>query len=155
MAGEIEDLENTLGYDPLPARQVGRPRKRSRGRQKKLVCKQGHPFDENNTIYKSNGKRQCRACKNAYQRKWKIRNPTYHTKYNIKYNAEKAKKEVRLRFRWDGEEGRVVGMDLLKLKETDWIIAADFLKDVIRLAQNCYDEVLKAKYTDKGQANGG
>lgn len=155
MAGEIEDLENTLGYDPLPARQVGRPRKRSRGRQKKLVCKQGHPFDENNTIYKSNGKRQCRACKNAYQRKWKIRNPTYHTKYNIKYNAEKAKKEVRLRFRWDGEEGRVVGMDLLKLKETDWIIAADFLKDMIRLAQNCYDEVLKAKYTDKGQANGG
>ena len=155
MAGEIEDLENTLGYDPLPARQVGRPRKRSRGRQKKLVCKQGHPFDENNTIHRSNGKRQCKACKNAYQRKWKIRNPTYHTKYNIKYNAEKAKKEVRLRFRWNGEEGRVVGSDFVRLLDTDWIIAADFLKDVIFMAEGYYKEVLRTKHTNKGADHGG
>ena len=83
-------------------------------------------------------------------RQWYVKN----TDYNAERYAEKAG-GVRLRFRWDGEEGRVVGMDLRKLKETDWVIAADFLKDVIRLAQSCYDDVLKAKYTDKGASYGG
>lgn len=150
MAGEIEDLENTLGYDPLPKRRSGRPR----GRQKKLVCKRGHPFEGDNIIYTSSGTRNCRACKNAHQRKWKAKNPAYHAKYNAKYYAEKVE-GIKLRFRWDGEDGQVVGRDLLKLKETDWVIAADFLKDVIHLAQNCYDDVLKAKYTDKGEDHGG
>lgn len=148
MAGEIEDLENTLGYDPLPKRRSGK--REHRVRPKKLVCKNGHPLTGDNLIYKSSGGRNCKTCQRASQRKWYAKN----LGYNAKYNAEKVE-ETKLRFRWDGEEGRVVGMDLLKLKETDWIIAADFLKDVIRLAQNCYDDVLKAKYTDKGQANGG
>ena len=154
MTSEIEDLENTLGYDPMPKRRVGRPRKMLRGRQKKLVCKQGHPFDENNTIHKSNGKRQCRACKNAYQRKWKARNPTYHTKYNEERYAEKAG-GVRLRFRWDGQYGRVVGSDFVRLMKTDWVIAADFLKDIISLAEDCYEKVMAAKHVDKGADHGG
>ena len=152
MAGEIEDLENTLGYDPLPKRRSGRRRGRQRGRPKKLVCKRGHPFEGDNIIYRSNGARNCRACKNAHQRKWKAKNPAYHAEYNAKYYAEKVG-GVKLRFRWDGEEGRVVGSDFVRLLDTDWIIAADFLKDVIRLAQSCYDDVLKAKHISKEQIN--
>jgi len=59
--------------------------------------------------------------------------------------------EIKLRFRWDGEEGRIIGDAFRKLLETDWIIAADFLNDIIHLAQDCYDEVLKAKHTNKGE----
>jgi hypothetical protein len=148
MAGEIEDLENTLGYDPLPKRRVGRLKQRVR--PKKLVCKQGHPLEGDNLIYKSNGARNCKTCQRASQRKWNAKNSDYITKYN----AERAG-ETKLRFRWDGEEGRVIGGDFDRLLETDWIIAADFLKDVIHLAQGYYDEVLKAKYTDKGADHGG
>ena len=148
MAGEIEDLENTLGYDPLPKRRSGK--REHRVRPKKLVCKNGHPLVGDNLIYKPSGARTCKTCQRASQRKWYVKN----TDYNAERYAEKAG-GVRLRFRWDGEEGRVVGMDLRKLKETDWVIAADFLKDAIRLAQSCYDDVLKAKYTDKGASYGG
>lgn len=142
MAGEIEDLETTLGYDPLPARRRGRPRK--------LVCKNGHPLTGDNIIHKSNGKRNCKACQKVSQQKWIAKNPDYNAK---QYAART--EDTRLRFRWDGEEGRVIGSDFARLLETDWIIAADFLKDVIRLAGDCYDEVLKAKYTEKGASYGG
>jgi hypothetical protein len=148
MAGEIADLENTLGYDPLPKRRVGGLKKQVR--PKKLVCKQGHPLEGDNIIYKSSGARNCKTCQRASQRKWNAKNSDYITNYN----AERAG-ETKLRFRWDGEEGRVIGDDFHKLLETDWIIAADFLKDVIRLAQDCYEDVLKAKYTDKGANHGG
>jgi hypothetical protein len=148
MAGEIEDLENTLGYDPLPKRRVGRLKKQVR--PKKLVCKHGHPFEGDNIIYKSSGARNCKTCQRASQRKWYAKNPNY----NANQYAAKTE-ETKLRFRWDGEEGRVVGEDFRKLLETDWLIAADFLKDVIQLAQGYYDEVLKAKYTDKGADHGG
>jgi hypothetical protein len=60
--------------------------------------------------------------------------------------------EIKLRFRWDGEEGRVVGSDFVKLLDTDWIIAADFLKDIIWLAEGYYKDVLKAKHTNKGES---
>jgi hypothetical protein len=62
--------------------------------------------------------------------------------------------EVKIRFRWNGEEGRIIGDDFRKLLETDWIIAADFLNDIIHLAQDCYDEVLKKKYAEKGANHG-
>jgi len=152
MAGEIEDLENTLGYDPLPAR-PGRPNKR--GRRKKLVCKQGHPFVEGNISYRANGTRFCTTCQKASRRAWLLKNPDYSAKHYAAKNGRVISDEIKLRFRWDGQDGRVVGMDVLKLKETDWVIAADFLKDVIHLAQNCYDDVLKAKHVDKGADHGG
>jgi len=62
--------------------------------------------------------------------------------------------EIKLRFRWDGEEGRIIGDDFRKLLETDWIIAADFLKDIIWLAEDCYEKVMKAKHTNKGANHG-
>lgn len=146
MTSEIEDLENTLGYDPVPKRRVGRPRVR----QKKSICKNGHPFVESNTIYKADGTRNCKICQRASQRKWYAKNADY----NAERYAEKAG-GVRLRFRWDGQDGQIVGPDVARLMKTDWVIAADFLKDVIRLAQNCYDDVLKAKHTNKGASYGG
>lgn len=152
MAGEIEDLENTLGYDPLPAR----PKRRKKcGRAKQLVCKRGHPFVEGNIAYRADGTRSCKTCQKATRREWVLKNPDYNAKHYLAKNGRVASDEIKLRFRWDGQDGRVVGMDVLKLKETDWVIAADFLKDVIRLAQNCYDDVLKAKHVDKGANHGG
>jgi hypothetical protein len=50
--------------------------------------------------------------------------------------------EVKLRFRWDGEEGRIVGMDAENLLGADWIVAADFLNDVVGLCNELYSEVL-------------
>ena len=150
MTSEIEDLENTLGYDPMPKRRVGRPRVR----QKKLVCKNGHPFVGDNLICRPNGKRVCKACDKVSKQKWRDKNPTYQAKYNAERYAEKAG-EVRLRFHWDGKEGRVVGPDLARLMKTDWIIAADFLKDVIFMAEGYYKEVLRAKHTNKGADHGG
>jgi hypothetical protein len=146
MAGEMEDLENTLGYDPLPKRRAGKPRGRP---PKKLVCKHGHPFEGDNVVHLSNGKRACRACKNSHGRKWKAKNPDYSRKYYVEKTIQ-ARGAVKLRFHWDDEEGRVAGLDVARLMKTDWVIAADFLQDVIRLAQSCYDDVLKAKHADKG-----
>lgn len=34
--------------------------------KRKTHCIQGHPFDENNTEYRENGRRQCKICKKAY-----------------------------------------------------------------------------------------
>jgi len=34
----------------------------------KTHCKNGHPFDEANTTYLKKGERQCRTCRNAYDR---------------------------------------------------------------------------------------
>jgi hypothetical protein len=143
MAGEIEDLENTLGYDPVPKRRVGRPR----SRQKKLVCKNGHPLEGDNVIYKTSGTRNCKICQRASQRKWYAKNADY----NAERYAEKAG-GVRLRFRWDGQDGQIVGPDVARLMKTDWVIAADFLKDIISLAEDCYEKVMAAKHTNKGES---
>jgi hypothetical protein len=142
MAGELEDLENTLGYDPPLKRRCGRPRK--------SACKHGHSFAGDNIIRLKNGKRACRACRNATNRKWRAKNPAYNAKYYIEKTGE-----AKLRFRWDGEEGKVVGVDLARLLKTDWVIAADFLKDVMSLVEGYYDEVLEVKYTDEGESYGG
>jgi hypothetical protein len=37
----------------------------------KQFCKRGHPFDEANTIHRSNGSRECRACAAEYKRNWR------------------------------------------------------------------------------------
>ena len=148
MAGEIDDLEDTLGYDPIAKKPRGRPRR-------KLVCKHGHPLVGDNIINRPNGKRNCRTCKNALNRKWKAKNPDYHRRYYARKLAKGDVGAVKLRFLWDGDKGKAVGPDVLRLMKTDWVIATDFLEDVIRLTKDCYDEVLKAKYTPKEQTNGG
>lgn len=60
--------------------------------------------------------------------------------------------EVKLRFRWDGEEGVVVGKDIQCVLNADWIVAADFLVDVIRIAESLYAQVLSNK---NGASRGG
>ena len=49
-----------------------------------------------------------------------------------------------LKFRWSGlqGEGLMNKADSKRLLEEDWLIAADFLSDVIRDAQNLYTAVL-------------
>ena len=43
--------------------------KRDSAKAKQTHCKHGHEFTADNTIIKSNGMRQCRECRRAYDRK--------------------------------------------------------------------------------------
>lgn len=52
---------------------------------------------------------------------------------------------MEVKFYW-GEmrgEGRISAADRKRLLEEDWLLAADFLSDVIRDAQDLYEEVLE------------
>ena len=42
----------------------------SNGQNQKTHCPQGHTYDEANTYYRSDGKRQCRACNRDRAREW-------------------------------------------------------------------------------------
>ena len=68
--------------------------------------------------------------------------------------------EVKLRFRWDGEEGCIVGNDAENLLNADWIVAADFLNDVAGMCNELYNKVLAQAHnrypgSNKEQANDG
>ena len=49
-----------------------------------------------------------------------------------------------LKFRWSDVhgEGFINKTDLAQLLEEDWVVAADFLKDVIQTSEVLYNEVL-------------
>ena len=49
---------------------------------------------------------------------------------------------MNLKFRWDGEEGRVTKKDRDMVIYGDWIVAADFLTDVIAIANEMYEELM-------------
>ena len=53
-----------------------------------------------------------------------------------------------LKFRWSDVhgEGFMNKTDAARLREEDWLLAADFLVDVIHDAQNLYNEVLKKSH---------
>ncbi|GAB3195035.1 hypothetical protein GCM10027261_14340 [Geodermatophilus arenarius] len=34
------------------------------------TCRHGHPYDETNTAYRTDGRRRCRACAAARSRRW-------------------------------------------------------------------------------------
>lgn len=42
---------------------------------RKVVCKNGHPFDETNTRRDSSGRRACRKCNQGAFRRWRERHP--------------------------------------------------------------------------------
>lgn len=42
-------------------------------------CPQGHPYDERNTLYRSNGDRSCSACNAARAAAWREKNPKPRT----------------------------------------------------------------------------
>lgn len=42
---------------------------------KKTHCKEGHPFDEENTYHTTKGTRECRLCSSKLRRAWEKANP--------------------------------------------------------------------------------
>ena len=52
---------------------------------------------------------------------------------------------MEVKFRWNDNmgEGVISKADRNRLLETHWVLAADFLQDVIHEALNLYDEVLE------------
>jgi hypothetical protein len=50
------------------ARTAGSRWVRAGGRPRPSHCQRGHPFDEGNTCWRSNGRRECRTCKTARNR---------------------------------------------------------------------------------------
>lgn len=58
---------------------------------RKVECKNGHLFDEENTIIRSDGGRRCRACLQESQKKWHEKNYVKHdrvVKTHCKYGHE-------------------------------------------------------------------
>jgi len=37
---------------------------------RKTQCKQGHPYDDSNTLRRANGQRWCKICNKQYQKNW-------------------------------------------------------------------------------------
>lgn len=79
------------------AENTRRSPKVGRGRTIKTHCRQGHLFDEENTVRTTKGTRRCRACRDAYMREYLVRNPkdpeksrAYMREYYKRRKARKA-----------------------------------------------------------------
>ncbi len=57
--------------------------------RQKTICKNGHPFDEANTVWLKDGTRECHACQRIQYRRWKARHPHVRLETVTYYNSTK------------------------------------------------------------------
>ncbi len=58
------------------------------------ICQRGHELTPENTYVRPNGQRECKTCKQAYEREYRQRNPEKRKTYEREYrqrNSEKIK----------------------------------------------------------------
>ncbi len=56
------------------------------------ICKQGHELKPENTYVRPNGKRECKTCRQAYEREYRQRNPEKGKAYDREYRQRNLEK---------------------------------------------------------------